>query len=301
MMTPKESRGLAVQDGTAQDRSGRKKAPNPALGRFFRNKTAVFGLVVVIVLAACALFPAWIAPYHYDQQNLREQFLPPSSAHLFGTDDFGRDIFSRVVYAGRVSLSVGLISVLCASVVGVLLGCIAGYYGSYADTIIMRFMDILMAVPSILLSIALMAALGNGMENLIFAIGLSSVPQFTRIVRGSVLSLKQRMYVSAALSNGAGDWWIISRHILTNCLAPIIVQTSTSIAGAILSISSLSFIGLGIVPPTPEWGAMLASGRSYLRDYWFVVTFPGLAIMLSVLAFNLLGDGLRDALDPKLK
>jgi peptide/nickel transport system permease protein len=272
-----------------------------AFDRFVKNKPAVAGLVVILIFTFCALFPFAIAPYGIDDQNLEAKFLPPSREHLFGTDFFGRDIFSRVVYGSRISLMIGIIAVTISCTTGVFLGCIAGYFGARVDNILMRFMDILMAIPSILLAIAVVASLGIGFKNMVLAISISPIPQYARLIRGSVLSLKHKDFVTAAYSDGAGDWWTIRKHILPNCLAPIIVQATTNIAVAILTASSLSFIGLGIVPPAPEWGAMLAAGRAFFRDYWFVVTFPGLAIMLSVLAFNLLGDGLRDALDPKMK
>lgn len=269
--------------------------------RFKRNKMAVFGLVVIIFLCVCAIVPQWIAPYGIDEQNLSELFLTPSKTHLFGTDNFGRDIFSRVVYGSRVSLVIGLISVSISCVLGVALGCVAGYYGNRVDNLIMRFIDIMLAIPNMLLAMSIVAALGTGTRNLILAIGIGAVPGYARIVRGSILSVKEQEFIEAAHSIGASDFRIITRHIIPNCLAPIIVQATMSIATAILSTASLSFIGLGIEPPTPEWGSMLAAGRSFLRDHWFVVTFPGVAIMLTVFAFNLFGDGLRDALDPKLK
>jgi peptide/nickel transport system permease protein len=272
-----------------------------ALERFSRNRLAVAGLVIITVFIVCALFPFFIAPYGIDDQNLGAQFLSPSREHFFGTDNLGRDIFSRVVYGSRISLTIGVVSVAVSCSCGALLGCISGYFGARVDNLIMRFMDILMSIPSILLAVAIVASLGTGFKNMVIAISISPIPQYARIIRGSVLSLKNKDFVTAAYSDGAGDWWTIRKHILPNCLAPIIVQASTNIAISLLTASSLSFIGLGIVPPTPEWGAMLAAGRSYLRDHWFVVTFPGLAIMLSVLAFNLFGDGLRDALDPKMK
>lgn len=269
--------------------------------RFRRNKMAVFGLIVIVILTLCALFPQVIAPYGYDDQNLSQLFLSPSLRHLFGTDNFGRDIFSRVVYGCRISLLIGLTSVSISCVLGVALGCIAGYYGNRVDNLVMRFIDIMLAIPNMLLAMSIVAALGIGTRNLILAIGIGAVPGYARIVRGSILSVKEQEYIEAARSVGAGDLRIILRHIVPNCLAPIIVQATMSIATAILSTASLSFIGLGIEPPTPEWGSMLASGRAFLRDHWFVVTFPGVAIMLTVFAFNLFGDGLRDALDPKLK
>ena len=269
--------------------------------RFKRNRMAVFGLVVIILLILCALFPSVIAPYGYDDQNLSEQFIAPCLAHPFGTDNFGRDILSRVIYGCRISLLIGLISVSISCVLGVILGCIAGYYGNKVDNLVMRFIDIMLAIPQMLLAMSIVAALGIGTENLILAIAIGSVPGYARIVRGSVLSVKGQEYIEAARSIGASDFRIITRHIVPNCLAPIIVQATMSIASAILSTASMSFIGLGIEPPTPEWGSMLSAGRAYLRDHWFVVTFPGVAIMLTVFAFNLFGDGLRDALDPKLK
>ena len=269
--------------------------------RFKRNRMAVFGLVVIILLILCALFPSVIAPYGYDDQNLSEQFIAPCLAHPFGTDTFGRDILSRVIYGCRISLLIGLISVSISCVLGVILGCIAGYYGNKVDNLVMRFIDIMLAIPQMLLAMSIVAALGIGTENLILAIAIGSVPGYARIVRGSILSVKGQEYIEAARSIGASDFRIITRHIVPNCLAPIIVQATMSIASAILSTASMSFIGLGIEPPTPEWGSMLSAGRAYLRDHWFVVTFPGVAIMLTVFAFNLFGDGLRDALDPKLK
>ena len=262
---------------------------------------AVFGLVVIILLILCALFPSVVAPYGYDDQNLSEQFIAPCLAHPFGTDNFGRDILSRVIYGCRISLLIGLISVSISCVLGVILGCIAGYYGNKVDNLVMRFIDIMLAIPQMLLAMSIVAALGIGTENLILAIAIGSVPGYARIVRGSILSVKGQEYIEAARSIGASDFRIITRHIVPNCLAPIIVQATMSIASAILSTASMSFIGLGIEPPTPEWGSMLSAGRAYLRDHWFVVTFPGIAIMLTVFAFNLFGDGLRDALDPKLK
>lgn len=269
--------------------------------RFKKNRMAVFGLVVIILLILCALFPSAIAPYGYDDQNLSEQFIAPCLAHPFGTDNFGRDILSRVIYGCRVSLLIGLISVSISCVLGVMLGCIAGYYGNKVDNLVMRFIDIMLAIPQMLLAMSIVAALGIGTENLILAIAIGSVPGYARIVRGSILSVKGQEFIEAARSIGASDFRIITRHIVPNCLAPIIVQATMSIASAILSTASMSFIGLGIEPPTPEWGSMLSAGRAYLRDHWFVVTFPGVAIMLTVFAFNLFGDGLRDALDPKLK
>jgi peptide/nickel transport system permease protein len=269
--------------------------------RFAKNKAALFGLVFSVLLVVCAIMPATIAPYGYDDQRLQERFKAPSGAHLFGTDEYGRDIFSRVVYGCRISLSLGLVSVTISCALGIVLGCLAGYYGKVADNVIMRIIDIMLSIPNILLAISIVAALGTGFFNLMLAIAIGAIPGYARIVRASILSVKEQEFIEAAHSIGASDWRIITTHIIPNCMAPIIVQATISIANAVLSAAGLSFIGLGIMPPTPEWGSMLSSGRAYIRDYWFVVTFPGLAIMLTVFAINLLGDGLRDALDPRLK
>ena len=249
----------------------------------------------------CAVFAPQLAPYDFSKQDLKNRFVPPCGAHPFGTDNLGRDILSRVMYGARISLTVGICSVLLASVLGVLFGAIAGYYGGVFDNLLMRLMDIFLAVPNLLLAISIAATLGTGMPNLILAIGLGAAPGYARIVRASILSLKDQDYIEASRAVGAGDLRIIFSHILPGCLAPIIVQMTLGVATAILSTASLSFIGLGIAPPTPEWGSMLSAGRQFLRDAWWVVCFPGAAIMVSIFALNLFGDGLRDALDPKLK
>lgn len=269
--------------------------------RFLRNKAAVVSLLFVMLLVFCALFPSVVAPYAYEKQSLSEAFLSPSMEHYFGTDNYGRDIFSRVIYGARISLGIGLLAVTLSCIVGIVVGALAGFYGSVTDNLLMRVMDVMLAIPSILLMMAIVTALGNGMANLTIAIAISSIPGYARIVRASVMTEKEKEYIEAARSVGTSDFKIIMRHILPNCMAPIIVQATMSIATAILSIASLSFVGLGISPPTPEWGSMLNDAQSFMRDHWFVVTFPGLMIMLTVFAFNLLGDGLRDALDPKLK
>ena len=269
--------------------------------RLRRNKAAMFGLIVLIVLIVCAIIPQYIAPYGYDDQNYSERFLPPSLTHLMGTDNFGRDIFSRIIYGCRTSVQIGLISVGIAAVVGGILGAVAAFYGGATDNIIMRCFDVLLAIPSTLLAISIAASLGPGLFNLMVAVGISSVPTYARVVRASVLTVKGQEFVEAAKAVGASDFRMIFSHMIPNAIAPVIVQATLGVAGAILSAAGLSFLGLGIEPPTPEWGSMLSSGRQYIRDYWYVVTFPGLAIMLTVFALNLFGDGLRDALDPRLK
>jgi len=269
--------------------------------RFMKNKGALLGLCFIVVLVVCALIPSVIAPFGFDDQNLTQRFKSPSGLHLFGTDEFGRDIFSRVIYGCRISLTLGLVSVTISCGLGIILGCLSGYYGKIIDNVLMRIIDIMLSIPNILLAVSIVATLGTSFFNLMLAIGIGAVPGYARIVRASILSVKEQEFIEAARSNGASDWRIITRHIIPNCMAPIIVQATISIASAVLSAAGMSFIGLGIMPPTPEWGSMLASGRAYIRDYWYVVTFPGLAIMLTVFSINLLGDGLRDALDPRLK
>jgi peptide/nickel transport system permease protein len=228
-------------------------------------------------------------------------FQTPSREHLFGTDEFGRDILSRIIHGSRISLQVGLIAVSISVVLGGFFGAVAGFYGGRIDNLIMRGMDILLSIPSILLAIAIAASLGPGLYNMMVAVGISTTPQYARIIRGSVLSLRGQEFVEAAKAVGSSDTRIIMKHILPNCLAPIIVQSTLGVASAILTAAGLSFIGLGIQPPTPEWGAMLSGGREYIRDYAYMTIFPGLAIMITILALNFLGDGLRDVLDPKLK
>lgn len=269
--------------------------------RFMKNRTAVVGLVIIVILTVMALFPGFVSSPDYISQNLSERFQPPSSNHLLGTDEVGRDIATRMVWGARTSLAIGITSVFFACVAGVLIGLIAGYYGGVVDNILMRLMDVLLAIPNLLLGISIAAALGRSTFNLTLAIGIGTIAPFARIARSSVMTVKDQEYIESAIATGANDIRVMAKYVLPNALSPIIVQISMSIANAILLISGLSFIGLGVVPPTPEWGSMLSVGRGYIRDYWWVVTFPGVAIMITVFAFNLLGDGLRDALDPRLK
>lgn len=250
-----------------------------------------------------AIFAPVIADYDNEalKMNVRERLQSPNADHWFGTDELGRDIFARIVYGTRISLFVGLISVSIALTLGGTLGAIAGYYGGKIDNIIMRVLDVLLAIPTILLAITIVAALGASILNLMVAVGISNIPGFARVVRASVLSVKDQEFIEAARAIGARDHTIIMKHVLPNSMAPIIVYATLKVATAIMATASLSFIGLGIQPPTPEWGNMLAGGRSYIRDHMYIVLFPGMAIVLTVLSLNLVGDGLRDALDPKLK
>jgi peptide/nickel transport system permease protein len=271
------------------------------LVRLRRNRLAIVGLCIMVVLVVVAVFAPWVAPYDFAAQNLSDAFEPPCLKYLLGTDDFGRDILSRLIYGARISLQVGIFAVGLSMCVGGVLGAISGYYGGKIDDVIMRFMDILLSIPQILLAVTIAAALGPGLLNLTVAVGVSNIPSFARVVRGAVLSIVGQEYIEAAQCMGASDTWIIARHILPNCSAPIIVQATLRVAGAILAAAALSFLGLGIQPPTPEWGGMLSAARGYVRDYPYMTISPGLAIMITILALNFLGDGLRDAMDPKMK
>lgn len=269
--------------------------------RFRKNKMALVGLGIVIFFILLAIFAPLIAPYSITEQNLSQRLQPPSSKHLFGTDDFGRDIFSRVIYGARISLWVGFFSVLGSVIVGSLLGIIAGYYGRWIDGIISRLFDIMLAFPSILLAIGIVAVLGPSLQNALIAIAVINIPNFGRLIRSRVLSIKQEEYVMAAKAIGMSDMRILFHHILPNSMAPIIVQGTLAIATAIIEAAALGFLGLGAQPPNPEWGKMLADSKDFLTQAPWTMIFPGLAIMLTVLGFNLMGDGLRDALDPRMK
>ena len=269
--------------------------------RFRQSRTAMAGLIVIVLLIVVAIFADYIAPEGPDAQDLDRTFLYPNAKNLMGTDNLGRDTFTRIIYGTRISLQIGFTVVGLSLVVGVLLGSVAGFYGGRLDNFIMRAMDILLAVPNILLAIAIVAALGPGITNVMIAVGIGAIPGFARIVKAAVLTIREQEFIEAARAIGASDLRLIFRHILPNCMAPIIVQCTLGLASAILSAAGLSFIGLGIMPPTPEWGAMLNVGRRYIRDFWPMVVFPGLSIVVVVLALNMMGDGLRDAFDPKLK
>lgn len=270
--------------------------------RFRKNKGAVAGMIILAVLFTIALtIDFWLDQELVIGMNIREKLQGPSLKHLFGTDEMGRDLFWRVMYGSRYSLAIGFVAVFVSLVIGVPLGAIAGYYGKTVETVIMRFTDIFSAVPAILMAVVVVSMLGSNTINLMIAVGISSVPGFVRTTRASVLTVRNQEYVEAARALGKSDLYIIFLHVLPNCLSPIIVQTTLRVASAIVSASSLSFLGLGIKPPAPEWGALLTAGKDFIRGYSYLTLFPGLAIMITVLAFNLVGDGLRDAMDPKLK
>ena len=293
--------GNKAVEAAAAPRRNRSKA-GEIWHRMKKNKGAMAGLVILIILALIAVtVDFWLPEDLINGQNLREKLQGPSLKHFFGTDELGRDLFWRVVYGTRYSLAIGFVAVMISAVVGVPLGAVAGYYGGKLETVIMRVADIFSAIPSILLAIAIVSLLGRTTFNLMLAIGIAAVPQFTRVTRASVLTVKSQEYVEAARALGKNDLYIIFKHILPNCLSPIIVQTTLRIAGAIVSASSLIFLGVGVRPPSPEWGALLNAGKDLIMGYSYLCLFPGLAIMITVLAFNMVGDGLRDAMDPKLK
>ncbi|PRR88376.1 MULTISPECIES: ABC transporter permease [unclassified Bacillus (in: firmicutes)] len=272
-----------------------------SMKQFFQHKLAVIGSVIVFLFLILAIFAPLIAPYGINEQSLGERFSAPSAAHWFGTDDFGRDIFSRVVHGARISLWVGFFSVLGSVILGTLLGLIAGYGGRLLDAVISRLFDILLAFPSILLAIAIVSILGPSLQNALIAIAIINVPTFGRLVRSKVLSIKQEEYVLAAKAIGMSHRRIVLRHILPNSMVPVIVQATLAIGTAIIEAAALGFLGLGAQAPSPEWGKMLADARPYLVQAPWTLIFPGVAIMLTVLGFNLMGDGLRDTLDPKMK
>lgn len=273
-----------------------------AVGRhLLRNRGAVVGLVIIGSFVLASLFAPLLATHSPTDTSVIDRLQPISGEHWLGTDELGRDLFSRMLYGGRISLNIGIISVAIGILIGVPIGAVSGYYGGRLDIITQRFIDIMIAFPGILLAIVVVTVLGVGVTNVMIATGIASVPIYARLVRGSVLAAKEQSYVTAAQAAGIGDFSIIFRHILPNCIAPVIVQSTFQIATSILWAAGLGFLGLGAQAPTPEWGAILSNGREYIRTAHHLTTYPGLAILLMVLGFNLVGDGLRDALDPKTR
>lgn len=268
---------------------------------FVKNKLAVAGAIIVLFFITIAILAPIIAPYGYKEPDFAKRFVGPSSEHWFGTDDFGRDILSRIIYGARISLRVGFFAVMGSMVVGCFLGIVAGYYGKWVDTIISRIFDIMLAFPSILLAIGIVTVLGPSLQNALIAIAIINIPNFGRLIRSRVLSVKEEEYIVAAKAVGMKNKRILFQHILPNSMAPIIIQGSLAVATAIIEAAALGFLGLGAEAPQPEWGKMLADSKNYLFNAPWTMIFPGIAIMLTVLGFNLMGDGLRDALDPRMK
>jgi peptide/nickel transport system permease protein len=269
--------------------------------RLIRNKLTVLGATLLLFLIAAALLAPWVATHNPAKMNIKERLQPPSWAHYFGTDGYGRDLFSRVVYGAAIALRVGFLSIAAAMIAGILLGLVSGYYRGWVDAVIMRIMDAVLSFPIILLAIGIMAVLGAGFANLMIALGVVYTPRFARLVRSSVLSIREKEYIEAARVTGCGDPTILFVHILPNCWAPVIIQATISFGYAILWEAALSFLGLGAPPPSPSWGSLLADGKEVLSRAPWMTYFPGAAIALAVLALNLFGDGLRDVLDPRVK
>jgi len=269
--------------------------------RLLKHRSAQIGGIVVILVILMAIFAPVLAPEGYDRQNLFRRFEPPSSETWFGTDQMGREITTRIIWGARISLMVGTLSVIIGVVGGGFLGLVSGYYGGNLDRFIMGLMEVLLAFPGILLALTVVAILGPGLTQVMVAVGIARIPQFARLIRGSTLSVREKDYIEAQRALGSRDSRILFRHILPNVLAPVLVMGTLSIGTSILAAAGLSFLGLGAQPPIPDWGGMLSEGRAYLRTAWWVGVFPGIFIMFTVLGFNLLGDGLRDILDPRLQ
>jgi len=271
--------------------------------QFKKNKLAMFGLLIFVVLVMIAVFSGFFLDYDTQVigQNMKERLRPPSSQHLFGTDQYGRDVFARIIWGTRISLFVGLFTVALAMSTGTIIGALAGYYGGRTDNVLMRIMDVFLAMPGTILAVAIVGALGPGIVNVLLAMSICRIPQFARIVRSSIISIRGQEFIEAAKACGTKDRRIILRHILPNAIGPIVVQATLHMATTILGVAGLSFIGLGIEAPIPEWGSMLSAAKSQMRYQPYLMIFPGVAIMIAVLSLNLIGDGLRDALDPRMK
>jgi len=291
---------MSSKDALLNEKTDIRTPFSEFLRKFRKQKTAVIAAVVLFMLVLIAIFSYAIAPYGINEYNYSEILQGPSAKHWFGTDEFGRDIFSRIICGTRISLSIGFSAITTAAIIGAILGLLAGYYGGILDSIIMRVGDVLFAFPGLILAIAIVAILGPGLYNVVIAVIIFRIPTFARLVRGSTLQLKNSVYVQASRSLGASDARILFHHILPGALPNIIVQYSISIGGSIMTAASLSYLGMGASPPTPEWGLMLSNARTYVFTNWHYAFFPGLAIFITVLCFNLMGDGLRSALDPKL-
>jgi peptide/nickel transport system permease protein len=271
------------------------------LARLKRNRMAMTGLILVLVLFAVALFAPWLAPYDPLSINLQEVLMPPSPAHYLGTDTLGRDVLSRIIFGARISLLVGFVAVGIATLIGLFIGALAGYYGGWVDSALMRLVDLMLCFPTLFLILAVIALLGPSIWNIMAVIGFTSWMGVARLVRAEFLSLREREFVTAARALGAGDTRLILRHILPNALTPVMISATLGVAGAILTESALSFLGLGVMPPTPSWGNILTAGKDNIEIAWWLSVFPGLAILITVMSYNLLGEGIREAIDPRLK
>jgi len=275
------------------------KTVNPFWYKIRRNPLTLLGLFLLLLILLLSIFAPLISPYEPTKINIPERFASPSADHWFGTDEVGRDIFTRILYGARLSLGVGVAVVVGAGVVGTIIGAISGYFGGRIDQLIMRLMDIILAFPALVLAMAIAATLGPNLQNAMLAIAIIKIPVYVRLARAETLALREKLFVKAAVTFGISPWRIIARHIIPNALSPVIIQVTLDIGDAILLVATLGFLGLGAQPPTPEWGAMISIGWKYLLDYWWYPTFPGLALFLASCGFNLIGDGIRDILDPK--
>jgi peptide/nickel transport system permease protein len=298
---PKTAAVTAVTTKTRKKKKNGQSELGAVMSRLKKNKTAMFGLYLFLLLVVLAIIAPYITPYGYAKMTPAQKFKTPSWEHLFGTDEYGRDVFSRIMYGGRYSLSIGLLATAFSMAIGIVVGAAAGYYGGKVDNIIMRILDIFQAIPMILLTIVISAALGSGFDKTIFALALSHVPEFARTLRASILGIRDMEYIEAADAIGCSTLRQITKYVLPNAFAPLLVTSTMNVANTILLTASLSYIGLGIQPPTPEWGAMLSAAKGFIRNYPYLLIFPGLFIAITVLSLNMFGDGLRDALDPKLK
>jgi peptide/nickel transport system permease protein len=299
-MRPAELHAWLISERPASRRQAAWGRAYAGWRQFARNRLAMVGLAIVLALLAVALFAPWLAPYSPTEGDLTTtRLLPPSSTHWFGTDDQGRDILSRLIHGSRITLFVVLLVAVLAAPIGLLVGTVAGYAGGWVDAALMRVTDIFLAFPRLILALAFVAALGPGIENAVIAIAITSWPPYARIARAETLTIRRADYIAAVQLMGAGPWRIVLRHVMPLCLSSVIVRLTLDMAGIILTAAGLGFLGLGAQPPTPEWGAMIAAGRAYVLDQWWVAAAPGAAIFIVSLAFNLLGDGLRDALDPR--
>lgn len=269
--------------------------------RMSKNKMAMGGLFIILALVILAVLSPWIMPYPYEEMDFTNMYATPSADHWFGCDDLGRDIFSRLLYGARASLSLGIIATIISTLIGIAIGAVVGYFGGMVDNVVMRILDIIQAIPGMLLAIAIAAALGTGFVNTILALSIGGIPMTVRLLRGSIMSIRNQEYIEAAEKMNCSKLRTILVHILPNSISPVIVSFTMGVGNTIMQAASLSYIGLGVQPPTPEWGAMLSAGKGVITRYPHVCLFPGLCIMIVVLAFNMLGDGLRDAMDPKLK
>jgi peptide/nickel transport system permease protein len=282
-------------------RKKKKSAISEVWKQLKKNKVAVVSLFIIVIIILIAIFAPILAPYPYELQNTRKALSPSTSEYLLGTDRLGRDVLSRLIYGSRASLEMGLIAVAISAVVGIFIGSIAGYYGGWTDNILMRFLDIYQSIPMFLLCVTLAAVLGASLRNAILALGFAGVPGYARLMRASILSVREMEYVEAARSINAKSGRIIIKHIIPNAMAATLVTITMGIGGCVLAGAGLSFIGLGVQPPTAEWGAMISDARNFMRGHGELALYPGICVMITVLAFNLLGDGLRDALDPRLR